>query len=264
MGQVLRVNGKEYLPSAELGKKFNYTSDYISKLARDEKVLGTQVGRQWFIEPESLRTYIQQLEVEKKINQEHLSRQRKLERQRHSDSHAGTERSASDHTRSLVAAGQALSVMLCGVLTGLMFLSIYTYEVAWTDLKAGAVLVFEQVASEVSEGFAVLSVTKQKTVANPFLGTTDSGYAMQNAAGPQMEKLGEYTTFPRTPTVASSTWSAAVAALPFSDEVVVEVAGEVLEVKPIFRDAAGARYQVSVVPIETDESNELLSDEPYE
>lgn len=54
MSQQLRVNGKQYLQSNELASTFGYSADYLGKLAREEKILGTQIGRQWFIEPESL------------------------------------------------------------------------------------------------------------------------------------------------------------------------------------------------------------------
>ena len=59
----LLINGKKYFPSSTLCTSFGYTSDYLGKLAREEKILGTLVGRQWFIEEASLKTFLLKTEV---------------------------------------------------------------------------------------------------------------------------------------------------------------------------------------------------------
>ncbi len=111
MAQSLEVNNKTYLPSVVLAKEFNYTSDYISKLARDEKVLGTRVGRQWFIEPESLRTFILQLEVEKRIIKEDLSLERKRERIEKLQNNKGANKNT---LPAVIVGGKSLAVIMSG------------------------------------------------------------------------------------------------------------------------------------------------------
>ena len=79
MKQKLSINGKEYVPISHLVASSTYTSDYIRRLAVDEKILGTQVGRIWFIEPESFKTFLLKTDVEKKISASELSQKRKAE-----------------------------------------------------------------------------------------------------------------------------------------------------------------------------------------
>ena len=79
MSQSFTVNGKEYLQSNVLASSFGYTSDYIGKLAREEKIIGTQVGRQWFIEPESLKIFLHKVQVEKEFRKIELRQLRKIE-----------------------------------------------------------------------------------------------------------------------------------------------------------------------------------------
>ena len=65
MTNVLTINGKKYIQSNQLAREFGYTTDYIGRLAREEKILATLVGRQWFVEPESLRVFSHQAQRSK-------------------------------------------------------------------------------------------------------------------------------------------------------------------------------------------------------
>ena len=58
-----------------------YSRDYITKLARDKKILATQIGRQWFVDISSLETYAQKSALEQKVRQQELSATRKAERE---------------------------------------------------------------------------------------------------------------------------------------------------------------------------------------
>ena len=200
MTQSLRINEKEYLPSVELGKQFGYTSDYVSKLARDEKILGTQVGRQWFVEPESLRTYIQQLDVEKKMYKENLSRQRKLERQASSLPEKESLNDESIHQNNLLAAGQALAVVFCGLIVGGMSLTAYSNGLKVADLMQGANTSVERIVDRVALGIsfvASVEVPQRPVVANSILGTQTESPVLLSGTGPQFE-FGSYAVFPES------------------------------------------------------------------
>ena len=44
MTNVLTINGKKYIQSNQLAREFGYTTDYIGRLAREEKILATPVA----------------------------------------------------------------------------------------------------------------------------------------------------------------------------------------------------------------------------
>lgn len=71
--------GGSFLSSVEAGRRFGYTSDYVAKLAREGKVLGTMIGQQWFVETESLSSFIQRAKEEKRQRAERIREERKLE-----------------------------------------------------------------------------------------------------------------------------------------------------------------------------------------
>ncbi len=262
MTQSLQVNEKEYLPSSELAQKFSYTSDYISKLARDEKILGTRVGRQWFIEPESLNVFIQKLEVEKKIHKENLSRQRKIER--HIVKNEKTKTSQTDNG-SLLAIGQSITVLVCGLMVGAMSWSVFTNDLNGSDLVQGMKAVSSLVAERTvpaSSGlphFTETLVSKnQPSVATPLF--SDQGWMTEKnesvreaGTGPQFETLGDYTSFAAVIaaiSVQTNSFPASAEQQPgwqgyFSDEVIItEQSGEFV-VQPVFSDSLGKEYTIS-------------------
>ncbi len=80
MAHELKIDGKVYEASTAVAGAFGYTADYVSKLAREGKVLAQQVGRQWYIERESLTNFSHQASKQKIARKEELRKERKLER----------------------------------------------------------------------------------------------------------------------------------------------------------------------------------------
>lgn len=267
MTQSLEINKKQYLSSAELAKKFDYTSDYISKLARDEKVLGTRVGRSWFIEPESLRTYIQQLEVEKRINKETLSRQRKLELVHKTPSRAPTETLESGQVfkPAFLAVGQAAIVFVCGILIGTVSYTAYTEGLQPDDVFATVDNGVVHLSTSVQNNFEFISdlgMTSRPSVATPLLSTTDGNQVLQDGTGPSLNTEGVYAEFPKSsnlellaqPNYEEDNLSPSELQLPFSDEIEVNVTDDdAVHVRPVFRDSSGDFYELSVIPVKADE-----------
>ena len=70
------VDGKDLLSAKDAAKQFGYTPDYVSRLAREEKILGKKFGRAWFVEEESLKSFIAHAEKEKALRQQELQRER--------------------------------------------------------------------------------------------------------------------------------------------------------------------------------------------
>jgi len=61
----LEISGKRYLSSKRAAKEHRYHIDYIGQLIRAGKVTGKKVGRSWYVEEVSLRTYLKQEAGEK-------------------------------------------------------------------------------------------------------------------------------------------------------------------------------------------------------
>ena len=59
----LEISGTRYISSRRAAKEYGYHSDYIGQLIRAKKVLGTKVGRAWYVGEDSLCAH---LGVEKK------------------------------------------------------------------------------------------------------------------------------------------------------------------------------------------------------
>lgn len=116
MSQSLIINGKEYVQSSVLTALYKYTPDYIGKLAREEKIIGTQVGRQWYIEPESLKVFLHKAAIEKEIRAEELSLKRKIEHQEFQKDQLRKERDSAP--LAIKAALQATLVLACGLFVG--------------------------------------------------------------------------------------------------------------------------------------------------
>ena len=54
----LEIAGRRYLSTRRAGKEHRYHADYIGQLIRSGKVVGKKVGRSWYVEEESLITYL--------------------------------------------------------------------------------------------------------------------------------------------------------------------------------------------------------------
>jgi len=80
MGVSVHQNGTLYLSSKEAGRLSGYTSDYVARLARQGKVAATRVGTQWFVQPESLDTFLKSAELAKADRKNKLRLERLGER----------------------------------------------------------------------------------------------------------------------------------------------------------------------------------------
>lgn len=54
----LEISGKRYISSRRAGQEHRYHADYIGQLIRSGKVVGTKVGRAWYVEAASLAEYL--------------------------------------------------------------------------------------------------------------------------------------------------------------------------------------------------------------
>jgi len=74
--EELYFDNKKYIPSKSAAKLLGYTSDYVSKLARDEEVVARKVGRGWYIQEDSIRNFSKLHVLEKERQSKELSEKR--------------------------------------------------------------------------------------------------------------------------------------------------------------------------------------------
>jgi len=54
----LEISGRRYLSTRRAAKEHKYTPDYVGQLIRGGKVVGKKVGRSWYVDEQSLNTYL--------------------------------------------------------------------------------------------------------------------------------------------------------------------------------------------------------------
>ena len=54
----LEISGKRFISSKRAAKENRYHTDYIGQLIRSGKIVGSKVGRTWYVEAESLAAYL--------------------------------------------------------------------------------------------------------------------------------------------------------------------------------------------------------------
>ncbi len=79
MSTHIEINGAKLIPLKEVSKRTTYSRDYLSKLAREQKIVATQVGRQWFIGMSSVKVFLDSVTLEQEVCKQHLREERKRE-----------------------------------------------------------------------------------------------------------------------------------------------------------------------------------------
>jgi hypothetical protein len=257
MSQHLSVNGKVYLPSNELAATFGYSSDYLGKLARDEKILGTLIGRQWFIEPESLKTFLLKTEIQKKIRKEELSIQRKAEHLAHQKELVQKIEATS---QSSMAFAQAAVIVFCGLLVGTLGWAGAEQGLQPGDLAMGA----KESAALIAEAVLPSFYADENFSHTRMLAASTEGLVPQVRVG-EAENL-VFTTLPQFPpreafedagvldTVAGEPASSTASRV-FSDEVriVFDEEGKEL-IQPVFKNERVGQEQFLIVPVKASEN----------
>lgn len=247
MSQRLLINSKEYLPVSAVAKRFGYTSDYIARLAREEKILATRIGRNWFVEPESLHSFSVQSEIEKKLRGEELSRKRKIEAELAAKKQTVQLKAAQSHKVSLM---QAVAAFACCLLLGEVLWLSAGSGLTFADLRSGS----QQAASLVAQSVVPeLSGDLLEDIRNNFVYLremllTESDEIPVTALPPVRPAAQNliFTEFPLSSTsqeLFDETESLQRIASQFSDEVQVEVQDGLVVIQPVFRKDESDAYR---------------------
>jgi hypothetical protein len=83
MSSAIEIDGKKLLPIKEVVTKVSYSRDYVTRLAREGKIIASHIGRQWFVDLDSLISYNESANAEQEIRKKQLSEERKKEQAAH-------------------------------------------------------------------------------------------------------------------------------------------------------------------------------------
>jgi len=256
MSQSFSVNDKEYLPSNSLALSAGYTSDYIGKLAREEKILGTRIGRQWFIEPSSLELYLHKAKIEKEILKEELSSKRKIERAGHE---SNTVQQAAQPQASILALAQAVVILSCGLFVGGLSWIASVEEISPSEFVQGAYANSSSIVATIG-GFW----SGNTTALTPrlFVAATTDGIAQMNNE-PLLATNSVFTVLPLFPQrdtrfAQNATSSSVNESLPqheFSDEVrVITDQTGTTYIQPVFKNQASGTARYILLPVKEKEN----------
>ncbi len=68
-----------FISSKEAAELFGYTPDYISKLAREKKIVAKLEKRRWLVNPESVKLFVLESEAQMRHRQDEMRREQKKE-----------------------------------------------------------------------------------------------------------------------------------------------------------------------------------------
>lgn len=141
--QPLVVDNETYFPTSVLAKKFSYTNDYLSRLAREEKVKATRVGRVWFISEKSLHEFAESTQLQKYSRQTNLRIARKKELQTYQRPQKIVSAKNTTVPISFSAWLQSVAVCACGLLVGVLGYSAHQQNIyydAFTPVHTASVI----------------------------------------------------------------------------------------------------------------------------
>lgn len=76
----ITVDEKNLIAVKEAAQAVGYSRDYITRLAREQKIIAAQISRQWFVNLGSLQSFVEVVEIEKKARKNQLRAERQIER----------------------------------------------------------------------------------------------------------------------------------------------------------------------------------------
>ncbi|MCD5381967.1 MAG: hypothetical protein LR017_01475 [Candidatus Pacebacteria bacterium] len=263
MSEYLEIHGTQYVPVSVAAKKFGYTSDYLTKLAREKRIAASKINGRWFVSLDSVEDTVVQLEN----NKVRTSKQTSIERKRvfAAQPMPVYEATASLHTKvgtqKRHALAQATIIALIGVLFGL---GGYTMSNSQVALVAHADWgFFEQVAVR-----WYTFISKDRRIAH-----------QPTVVSHEYERVGQVSTHTETPTphphavVATTTNTGVLVMSPhmdvqtmeqldalrnsFSDDVHIIFDSKDMQqgaLVPEFKDATGDAYQFILVPVPATET----------
>lgn len=207
MNSTIEINGKKLLTIKEVSSKISYSRDYITRLARDRKIVATQIGRIWYVDIDSVKNYQKVGNHEQEIKKRLLSDQRKRDLGIKSAKAALQKKRTVNHkSSSLAVAGFTSLVVTLGVMSGVWMTSDtnrFTNNIEQiASAKQSIYLSDDSVQVYVSDGNVVTTESKNYQVKAMYdfapaeFSEVEAGYVLLPQSGSQT--IEEYFSDPVT------------------------------------------------------------------
>lgn len=79
MSTTVEMNGLSLIPIREAASRVSYSRDYVARLAREGKIVASQIGRQWFVDLASLQNFSAEATALEEVRRQDLRAERKRE-----------------------------------------------------------------------------------------------------------------------------------------------------------------------------------------
>ncbi|MBP6924091.1 MAG: helix-turn-helix domain-containing protein [Candidatus Pacebacteria bacterium] len=122
MKSGLEINGAELQNIRAAAERTGYSRDYITRLAREEKIIASQIGRQWFVDIDSLKEYATEVANEQSFRHQQLSEERRQERLAQEKRNTRVKKNHTRTRRGMVLQSHTLAVGVLSLGLGLGFL----------------------------------------------------------------------------------------------------------------------------------------------
>jgi len=181
----VEIGNKKLYSIREASSQISYSRDYITRLAREGKIFASQIGRQWYVDLDSLSNYAEVSRIEADIRKAHLSAKRKQEQVFHSAKEQyeiiREKTAATAHKKAIAAAGSVLAV---GLLAG-----VFGYSAFMTQSSFNSVISQTTATNQYSQMAASAKAVPDTNVSDT--ATTRSGANSESSAVETTESISE-------------------------------------------------------------------------
>lgn len=256
------VNKDRLVAVKEVALKVGYSRDYITRLAREQKITASQIGRQWFVDPDSLRSFVDFTEIEKKARKNQLRAERQLERSIYEEQQKLQEEIKAQVVRfSPGVYMKSWTIILAG-----LFLGVVIHSTQLSFLGAGSDQVAQLPTINISDTTVIVEEISTLTSSDK---NSDSEITIVNQASKEVQAIPQGHGVLLLPELASAddVENPTVDEL-FSDEIKVEEGSDRSGyVVPVYDDGQeGVAVPYVMIPVDTyDEAmKETLDKKHYE
>ncbi len=220
----------------DAAKMVGYSTDYVTKLAREGRVLGELRARQWFVDLESVKLFSLHKAAEQRRRQEELRQARLTELARTQVSTLDAISSAEIRQRQPVALALSVVALLCLLVTAKLGFSMYVGQVDSVALLGGVSDVFDRLQVVVPEWLTHQSRSDTVEAVSVEAPDAHAGIVLSQEAFSE-EELEKITQS-------------------FSDPVEVEpTSSSTGYLRPVFASSTDEMYQYVLVPVTTTASS---------
>jgi|AntRauTorckE6833_2_1112554.scaffolds.fasta_scaffold59613_2 hypothetical protein len=172
MTSKIEIDGKKLTSIKEACSEVSYSRDYVTRLAREGKIVASLIGRQWYVDLLSLQNYVVQSKVESEVRKAQLSEERKQEQLFHKTKEQQDlslqKSTASVRTRAVMASGSVLALgLIAGVFGYAVFATPLDLNFALSQPQQSGMTQSSQTAANANAVSGEQNVPLPENVPNP-------------------------------------------------------------------------------------------------